>query len=71
MTSKFRGKYLQVVPLGSATVEFANGNRYSWRKVTTTVHNIIVGKLWVDQHGKSLHNLKIKIYLLCFVFDVR
>lgn len=51
MTSKFRGKYLQVVPLGSATVEFANGNRYSWRKVTTTVHNIIVGKLWVDQHG--------------------
>lgn len=27
------------------------GNKYSWRKVTTTVHNIIVGKLWVDQHG--------------------
>ncbi|XP_017776763.1 PREDICTED: oxysterol-binding protein 1 isoform X2 [Nicrophorus vespilloides] len=51
MTSKFRGKYLQVVPLGTATVEFANGNKFSWRKVTTTVHNIIVGKLWVDQHG--------------------
>ena len=27
------------------------GNHYTWRKVTTTVHNIIVGKLWVDQHG--------------------
>lgn len=26
-------------------------NHYTWRKVTTTVHNIIVGKLWVDQHG--------------------
>ncbi|XP_026475053.1 oxysterol-binding protein 1 isoform X2 [Ctenocephalides felis] len=51
MTSKFRGKYLQVIPLGTAHVEFDNGNRYSWRKVTTTVHNIIVGKLWVDQHG--------------------
>ncbi|KAJ3618524.1 hypothetical protein MTP99_006502 [Tenebrio molitor] len=51
MTSKFRGKYLQVIPLGTAQVEFDNGNKFSWRKVTTTIHNIIVGKLWVDQHG--------------------
>nr|CAH7728422.1 unnamed protein product [Callosobruchus chinensis] len=52
MSTKFRGKYLQVIPLGMAHVEFtSSGNRYSWRKVTTTVHNIIVGKLWVDQHG--------------------
>ncbi|XP_055374867.1 oxysterol-binding protein 1 isoform X2 [Condylostylus longicornis] len=52
MTSKFRGKYLQIVPLGNAHVEFsASGNRYTWRKVTTTVHNIIVGKLWVDHTG--------------------
>lgn len=28
------------------------GNHYTWRKVTTTVHNIIVGKLWVDQSGE-------------------
>ncbi|CAH0548933.1 unnamed protein product [Brassicogethes aeneus] len=52
MTSKFRGKYLQIIPLGMAHLEFTNtGNKFSWRKVTTTVHNIIVGKLWVDQHG--------------------
>lgn len=51
MTSKFRGKYLQVIPLGIAHLEFDSGNHYTWRKVTTTVHNIIVGKLWVDQHG--------------------
>lgn len=52
MTSKFRGKYIQVVPLGNSHVEFtASGNRFSWRKVTTTVHNIIVGRLWVDNHG--------------------
>ncbi|RZC40195.1 Oxysterol BP and/or PH domain containing protein, partial [Asbolus verrucosus] len=51
MTSKFRGKYLQVIPLGTAHVLFDGGNKFSWRKVTTTVHNIIVGKLWVDQHG--------------------
>lgn len=54
MTTKFRGKYLQVVPLGNAYVEFnRTGNRYGWRKVTTTVHNIIVGKLWIDHHGDT------------------
>ncbi|XP_023716745.1 oxysterol-binding protein 1 isoform X7 [Cryptotermes secundus] len=51
MASKFRGKYLQVIPLGMAHLEFSSGDHYTWRKVTTTVHNIIVGKLWVDQHG--------------------
>ncbi|TRY81950.1 hypothetical protein DNTS_013398 [Danionella cerebrum] len=34
IASKFRGKYLSIVPL-----------------VTSTVHNIIVGKLWIDQSG--------------------
>lgn len=35
MTSKFRGKYLQIIPLGSAYVEFnRTGNKYKWRKVT-------------------------------------
>lgn len=29
-----------------------SGNHYTWRKVNTTVHNIIVGKLWVDNHGE-------------------
>jgi oxysterol-binding protein 1 len=52
MTSKFRGKYIQVVPLGNSHVEFTtSGTKFSWRKVTTTVHNIIVGRLWVDNHG--------------------
>lgn len=53
MTSKFRGKYLQITPLGSSNVEFPTpGNKYTWRKVTTTVQNIIVGKLWVDHTGE-------------------
>lgn len=38
--------------MGYAHLEFKDGNKYSWRKVTTTIHNIIVGKLWVDQHGE-------------------
>ncbi|XP_071110737.1 oxysterol-binding protein 1-like isoform X2 [Haliotis cracherodii] len=53
MTSKFRGKYLQIIPMGIAHLVFPkSGNHYTWRKVTTTVHNIIVGKLWVDSHGE-------------------
>ncbi|KAK3927345.1 Oxysterol-binding protein 1 [Frankliniella fusca] len=54
VTSKFRGKYFQIIPLGTSHLEFdSSGNHYTWRNVTTTVHNIIVGKLWVDQHGDT------------------
>jgi hypothetical protein len=35
----------------AADIICCTGTHYTWRKVTTTVHNIIVGKLWVDQHG--------------------
>ncbi|KAF2358349.1 Oxysterol-binding protein [Trinorchestia longiramus] len=53
MSSKFRGKYLQIIPLGLAHLVFKNsGNHYTWRKVSTTVHNMIVGKLWLDNHGE-------------------
>ena len=38
---------------GIAHLEFAkDNNHYTWRKVATTVHNIIVGRLWVDNHGE-------------------
>ncbi|XP_061335276.1 oxysterol-binding protein 1 [Pezoporus flaviventris] len=53
ITSKFRGKYLSVMPLGTIHCVFhSTGNHYTWKKVTTTVHNIIVGKLWIDQSGE-------------------
>uniref|UniRef100_A0A673KLT6 Oxysterol-binding protein n=1 Tax=Sinocyclocheilus rhinocerous TaxID=307959 RepID=A0A673KLT6_9TELE len=52
IASKFRGKYLSIMPLGVIHLQFhASGNHYVWRKVTSTVHNIIVGKLWIDQSG--------------------
>ena len=42
-----------VIPTGIAHCKFdKTGNHYTWRKVTTTVHNIIVGRLWVDNHGE-------------------
>nr|XP_043877696.1 oxysterol-binding protein 1-like isoform X2 [Solea senegalensis] len=53
VASKFRGKYLSIMPLGTIHAEFEKGNHhYTWKKVTTTVHNIIVGKLWIDQSGE-------------------
>ncbi|GFR22039.1 oxysterol-binding protein 2 [Trichonephila clavata] len=34
MSSKFRGKYLQIIPLGIAHLLFpASGNHYTWRKI--------------------------------------
>ncbi|CAF99294.1 unnamed protein product, partial [Tetraodon nigroviridis] len=50
--SKFRGKYISVMPFGNIHLLFhSSGNHYTWSKVTSTVHNIIVGKLWIDQSG--------------------
>lgn len=67
MASKFRGKYLQIIPQGIAHLEFPkSGNHYTWRKVTTTVHNIILGNLWVDNHGDMViqnHTTKDKCQL--------
>ncbi|XP_048482149.1 oxysterol-binding protein 1 isoform X2 [Plutella xylostella] len=52
MKTKFRGQNIQVEPQAYSTVLFEkSGNLYVYEKVTTTVHNIIVGKLWVDNHG--------------------
>uniref|UniRef100_A0A3B5KWZ7 Oxysterol-binding protein n=1 Tax=Xiphophorus couchianus TaxID=32473 RepID=A0A3B5KWZ7_9TELE len=53
VASKFRGKYLSIMPLGTIHAIFEkSSNHYTWKKVTTTVHNIIVGKLWIDQSGE-------------------
>ncbi|GCC35263.1 hypothetical protein chiPu_0013746 [Chiloscyllium punctatum] len=44
-----------VLPFAAGTIHcnfHQSGNHYTWKKVTTTVHNIIVGKLWIDQSGE-------------------
>lgn len=38
-----------------------SNNHYSWKKVTTTVHNIIVGKLWIDQVRNVSHMMAISV----------
>ena len=49
LASKFRGKYIQCFPVGCVHLVFhRSGSHYTWNKVITVIHNIIVGKLWVD-----------------------
>lgn len=53
MTSKFRGQYLSITPLGHCHLVFpGSGHHYTWKKVTTCVQNMIIGKLWIDNVGE-------------------
>jgi hypothetical protein len=54
VASKFRGKYLVCYPIGNTHIVFHHsGNHYTWNKIVTTIHNIIIGKLWIDQSGDA------------------
>ncbi|XP_010539671.1 PREDICTED: oxysterol-binding protein-related protein 2A-like [Tarenaya hassleriana] len=51
LRSKFWGRSIQVEPSGVLTLEFDDGEMFQWSKVTTTIYNIILGKLYCDHHG--------------------
>ncbi|KAK9890339.1 hypothetical protein WA026_010433 [Henosepilachna vigintioctopunctata] len=49
---KYWGKTVEIQPKGTVTVEFPKLNEaYTWSNVQCCVHNIIVGKLWMEQCG--------------------
>ena len=53
VTSRFRGKYLELKPEGLSHVTFTDNNtHYSWNRVNTAVNNIIVGKIYLEHYGK-------------------
>ncbi|XP_021952007.2 oxysterol-binding protein 1 [Folsomia candida] len=53
MSSRFRGNSIEITPLGLAHLLFPKtGTHYTWRKVPSIVHNIMFGKLWIDQEGE-------------------
>ncbi|KAM7539943.1 hypothetical protein Aperf_G00000036391 [Anoplocephala perfoliata] len=54
VSSKFRGKYLSLIPKGCTHLVFKDGHHFTWSKVTISVHNIIVGRLWPDLHGETV-----------------
>ncbi|KAL1201694.1 Oxysterol-binding protein-related protein 2A [Cardamine amara subsp. amara] len=51
LRSKFWGRSIQVEPVGVLTLEFDDGEIFQWSKVTSTIYNIILGKLYCDHHG--------------------
>ncbi|XP_058104562.1 oxysterol-binding protein-related protein 2A-like isoform X2 [Magnolia sinica] len=49
--SKFWGRSIQLDPVGVLTLEFDDGEIFQWSKVTTTIYNLILGKVYCDHHG--------------------
>ncbi|KAK7252672.1 hypothetical protein RIF29_36786 [Crotalaria pallida] len=49
--SKFWGRSIQLDPAGVLTLEFDDGEIFQWSKVTTTIYNLILGKIYCDHHG--------------------
>ncbi|XP_054809134.1 oxysterol-binding protein-related protein 2A-like isoform X2 [Prosopis cineraria] len=49
--SKFWGRSIQLDPVGVLTIEFDDGEIFQWSKVTTSIYNLILGKIYCDHHG--------------------
>ncbi|KAE9614215.1 hypothetical protein Lal_00016713 [Lupinus albus] len=64
--SKFWGRSIQLDPVGVLTLEFDDGEIFQWSKVTTTIYNLILGKIYCDHHGNMdirgnrQHSCKLK-----------
>ncbi|XP_057504509.1 oxysterol-binding protein-related protein 1C-like isoform X4 [Actinidia eriantha] len=51
LRSKFWGRSIQLDPVGVLTLEFDDGEVFQWSKVTTSIYNLILGKLYCDHYG--------------------
>lgn len=52
LKTKFRATYLLVQPFGELHVSLKRWkDHFVWRKPETSVHNIIIGKVYLDHHG--------------------
>ncbi|GAV87567.1 PH domain-containing protein/Oxysterol_BP domain-containing protein [Cephalotus follicularis] len=51
LRAKFWGRSIQLDPVGLLTLEFDDGEIFQWSKVTTTIYNLILGKVYCDHHG--------------------
>lgn len=52
LDTRFRGVYVKVCPTGIVHLKFKkDGGHYSWKKPSTSIHNIVFGTLWVDHDG--------------------
>ncbi|KAF6165198.1 hypothetical protein GIB67_007183 [Kingdonia uniflora] len=51
LKSKFWGRSIQLDPVGVLTLEFDDGEVFQWSKVTTSIYNLILGKLYCEHYG--------------------
>ncbi|XP_030443777.1 oxysterol-binding protein-related protein 1C isoform X2 [Syzygium oleosum] len=51
LKSKFWGRSIQLDPIGVLTIEFDDGEIFQWSKVTTSIYNLILGKLYCEHYG--------------------
>nr|GEU96883.1 hypothetical protein [Tanacetum cinerariifolium] len=51
LKSKFWGRSIQLDPDGVLTLKFDDGEVFQWSKVTTSIYNLILGKLYCDHYG--------------------
>ncbi|KAF1870990.1 hypothetical protein Lal_00020724 [Lupinus albus] len=51
LKSKFWGRSIQLDPVGILTLEFDDGEVFHWSKVTTSIYNLILGKLYCEHYG--------------------
>lgn len=49
---RFWGKSVEAEPRGTITLELLrHSEAYTWTNPTCCVHNVIIGKLWIEQYG--------------------
>ncbi|XP_057848725.2 oxysterol-binding protein-related protein 1A isoform X1 [Cryptomeria japonica] len=51
LKGKFWGRSIQLDPVGVLSLKFDDGECFQWSKVTTSIYNIILGKLYCDHYG--------------------
>ncbi|XP_075479608.1 oxysterol-binding protein-related protein 1D-like [Primulina tabacum] len=51
LKGKFWGRSIQLDPVGTLTLQFEDGETFQWSKVTTSIYNIIIGKIYCDHYG--------------------
>ena len=51
LKGKFWGRSIQLDPVGVLTLQFEDAETFQWNKVTTSIYNIIIGKIYCDHYG--------------------
>ncbi|KAG0456428.1 hypothetical protein HPP92_024216 [Vanilla planifolia] len=51
LKGKFWGRSIQLDPIGILTLQLEDGETFQWSKVTTSIYNIILGKICWDLYG--------------------